>query len=190
MLLRATLLSLAIVAGQSDPEAVVRGYLDAMRALDVDRMHQVLADDYRLFDDGSSRLHDRTRARDIVAWERGMGARWSHRILAVHGDTVIALLEEDSEYFTLLGLERGVQVRSYVVRSGRIHESHGHLFVTARGSQAEALGAFKRWLREQPQLPDARMMGPMGNLLLTAASAEPMLLALRRWRDERGKEQR
>ena len=72
-----------------------------------------------------------------------MSARWSYRILSVRGDTVSALLEEESEYLTLLGLERGVQVWSYVVRGGRIHESHGHLFVTARSSQTEALGAFK-----------------------------------------------
>ena len=103
MLLWATFLSLAMAAaGQSDPATVVRGYLEAMRDLDVDRMHAALAPEYRLFDDGSSRLHDRERARDIVAWERGMGARWSHRVLAVHGDTVLALLEEESEYFTLL----------------------------------------------------------------------------------------
>lgn len=56
-------------------------------------------------------------------------------LLSVRADTVTALLEEESDYYTLLGLERGVQVRSYVVRDGKVKESHGHLFVTAKRSQ-------------------------------------------------------
>jgi hypothetical protein len=124
-------------APPTDPATVVRSLLDATSNLDVAGMHAMLADEYRLIDNGSLRVHDRARARVIVEWERGMGARWTHRILSIRGDTVTALLEEESEYFTLLGLERGVQVRSYVVRGGKIHESHGHLFVTGRSSQAE-----------------------------------------------------
>ncbi len=109
-------------APATDPGIVVRAYLDGMQALDADRIYAVLAEDYRLFDNGSSRLHNRERARATIEWERGMGARWTYRILSVRGDTVTALLEEESEYFTLLGLERGVQVRSYVVRDGNVQE--------------------------------------------------------------------
>ena len=178
-----TLLAFQIsTAAATDPASVVRTFLDATAALDVDRMHAALADEYRLFDGGSSRLHNRQLTPVIVEWERGMHARWTYRILSVRGDTVTALLEEESEYFTLLGLERGVQVRSYVVRGGKIHESHGHLFVTARSSQAEALGAFKAWLRATVPQPDTTLIGPGGGLRLTKESVQPMLYWMRRWR--------
>jgi hypothetical protein len=113
-----------------------------------------------------------------------MHARWSYRILSVRGDTVTALLEEESDYFTLLGLERGVQVRSYIVRGGRVTGSHGHLFVTAKSSQAEAVQQFKRWLRATVPQPDPALIGPGGNLLLTKDSVQPMLYWMGRWRAE------
>ena len=167
----------------TNPVATVRTYLDAMRAFDVDGMHAVLAENYRLVDDdGSSRLHDRTRARPIVEWERGMNARWSYRVLSVRADTVTTLVEEESEYFTLLGLERGVQVRSYIVRDGKIAESRGHLFVTARSSQSEAVGAFKTWLRANADRPDPDLISPEGGLRLTKESVRPMLYWMGRWR--------
>ena len=183
----AALIAMQVAVGTpQDPPGVVRAYLDAMAALDVDRMHSILAEDYRLFDDGSQRLHNRARARQTVEWERGMNAKWTYRILSVRGDTVTALVEEESEYFTLLGLERGVQVRSYVVRGGRVQESHGHLFVMAKGSQAMALGAFKSWLRAKVERPDPELIGPDGGIRLTKESVAPMLHWMRRWRAEVG----
>ena len=176
------MLALQIGAASSDPATVVRAYLDAMRDFDVPRIHAVLADDYRLTDDGSSRLYNRDRAQPIADWERGMNTRWSHRILSTRGDTVTALLEEENDYFTLLGLERGVQVRSYVVRDGKVQTSFGHLFVTARSSQAEALRAFKTWLRENVPNPDPAMITPEGSLRLTKESVQPMLYWMRLWR--------
>ena len=111
-----------------------------------------------------------------------MNARWTYRVLSVRGDTVTALLEEESDYFTLLGLERGVQVRSYIVRAGKIQESHGHLFVTGKSSQSVALGAFKAWLRENVPHPDPALIGADGGLRLTKESVQPMVYWMRRWR--------
>ena len=170
-------------AASNDPTTVVRAYLDAMRDFDVARIHTILAEDYRLTDgDGSSRLYNRNRAQPIADWERGMNTRWTYRILSTRGDTVTALLEEENEYFTLLGLERGVQVRSYVVRDGRVQASYGHLFVTGRSSQAEGLRAFKTWLRENVPNPDPAMITPEGSLQLTKESVRPMLYWMRLWR--------
>jgi hypothetical protein len=146
-------LQAAVATPPNDPLTVVRSYFDAMRDLDVGRMHAALADDYRLFDgDGSSRLHNRDLAQVIVDWERGMHARWSYRILSVRGD--------------------------------KIKESHGHLFVTAKSSQTEAVQQFKRWLRATVPQPDPALIGPAGNLLLTKDSVQPMLYWMGRWRAE------
>ena len=184
-LLCSALLVLQAAVPPNDPPAVVRAYLDAMRAMDPDGMNAALAEDYRLVDsDGSSRLHDRALSRVITEWERGVHARWSYRILSERGDTITALLEEESDYFMLLGLERGVQVRSYVVRNGKVQTSFGHLFVTAKSSQAEALQQFKSWLRATVAQPHPALIGPAGNLLLTKESAQPMIYWMGRWRAE------
>lgn len=176
-------LAIQLLAGPRDPVAVVTEYLEATRALDPGRMDAVLATEYRLYDsDGSSRLHRRELVPPITEWEKGMHTRWSYRILGVHGDTVTALLEEESDYFTLLGLERGIQVRSYLVHEGKIVESHGHLFMTAKRSQGEALAEFKQWFRANADRPEPEMIGPDGGLKLTGASAKPMLFWMRRWR--------
>ena len=68
------------------------------------------------------------------------------------------------------------------LRDGLIQESRGHLFVTARSSQAEALGAFKAWLRTNMDRPEPDLLSPEGRLLLTKESAQPMLYWMRRWR--------
>ena len=141
-LLCSALLVLQAAVPPNDPPAVVRAYLDAMRA------------------------------------------RWSYRILSERGDTITALLEEESDSFTLLGLERSVQVRSYVVRNGKVQTSFGHLFVTAKSSQAEAVQQFKSWLRATVAQPDPALIGPAGNLLLTKESAQPMIYWMGRWRAE------
>ena len=184
-LLWSAILALQAAIPPNDPSAVVREYFEGMKALDAERANAVLADDYRLVDsDGSSRLHNRALGYVITEWEKGVHARWSYRILSERGDTVTALLEEESDYFTLLGLERSIQVRSYIVRDGKILQSFGHLYVTAKSSQAVAVQQFKSWLRATVSQPDPALIGPAGNLLLTKESAQPMIYWMGRWRAE------
>jgi hypothetical protein len=135
--------------------AAVRGYLGAMKALDAAGMHRYLADDYATIpSDGSpERLYNRAMAFPICAWEKIMLTRWRYQIISVHRNTVSVVLIEKNDYFALLGLGKRTQVSVYTVERGKVRRGASKLVVEESGTQDEALGRFRAWLRTQMNRP-------------------------------------
>jgi hypothetical protein len=161
-----------------------------MKALDAARMHQFLSDDYSLrpSDGSSERRYNRSMAFSICAWEKGMHTRWQYQIIGVQGSNVTAVLIERNDYFKLLGLGQRTQVTTYSVENGKIRRTASKLVVELYGTQNEALGRFKEWLRGKLDRPDPAFLTPEWGLKLTGESASPMLHWLKRWHQSRSRQ--
>lgn len=165
-----------------DPVTTVRAYLEAVKALDAERMQRYLADDYTLVEsNGKERAYNRSRAYPICDWERVMHTKWSYKIIGVNKNSVSVVLTEKNDYFTLLGLGFRTQITVYIVESGKIKRGVSKYVVEERGTQGEEYSKFKTWLLNNLERPEPDLVNAGGGLMFDGKSAPRMLYWLRRW---------
>jgi len=177
----AVLLSSLLLVPSAEPGTVVASYLDALAALDQNRMDSYCAPDIAWIGaDGSERKVDAKSRRDMRDFEREMRTTWTYRILSVESGRVTAELFEQNDFYDLLGVGPRSQDEVYAVEGGLIrrmetrdvHHEHGDF-------QAE-YARFKKWLLSTPAAKDPDLVHD-GGLLFDAKSAKPMRRWLEKW---------
>jgi ketosteroid isomerase-like protein len=176
-------LSLLLLVSSADPRQVVRGYLDALRDLDQDRMDAYCAPDLVWVGaDGSERKPpDPAAAREMRAFERGMNTVWTYRLLEVDGERISVEMTEQNDFYERLGVSRRTQREVYVVRQGRIHRMETKDMRHERGDYRTEYARFKEWLLSTPAASDPDLVRD-GGLRFDATSAKRMRPWLEKWR--------
>jgi len=176
-------LSVLLLVSSADPRQVVRGYLDALRDLDQDRMDAYCAPDLVWVGaDGSERKPpDAAAARGMRDFEREMKTVWTHRIVAVGGEWVTVEMTEKNDFYDLLGVGRRTQREVYFVRGELIHRIETREMRQERGDYRTEYARFQDWLLSTPAASDPNLVRD-GGLRFDATSARRMRPWLEKWR--------
>jgi hypothetical protein len=151
--------------------------LDALVRLDHDALAALWAPDFVVAGpDGEARPVRAAFLRDMRAYERAAGTRWSYTVDSARGDSVFATLTESNELYDLLGVGTRTQREIYVASGGRVRSRRWLTLDRPAGDFDSIYTAFKRWVIDTARVRDTVLVGD-GVLRFTAESAEPM----RRW---------
>lgn len=108
------------VCAAPSPDAIVRNFLAAADAHDVEAALGLLHEEFEFRDaEGSFRI-DRESFRPLLAWDVAVDHRAESTITGVRGDTVAVALHETNDFLELLGIGPVRQEADFVVREGAI----------------------------------------------------------------------
>ena len=172
--------SASFAAAAASPEAVVRGYLEAFKALDADRMVSYWADDAVTVRDGQ-RIPVNRNQRDMRNFERATHTVWTYRIDRVDGDAVTVTLVEANDFYRALGVGRRTQNLTYVTHADKIVEIRPISMRDEFGVYRDAYQRFLKWLLEQPGGSDPDLVRD-GDFIFTGLSGTKMQTWFTRYR--------
>jgi limonene-1,2-epoxide hydrolase len=164
-------------------EHVVRGYLEAFKALDAPKMVSFWAEGAQVRRNGTLEPVNRDQT-DMRGFERSTHTTWTYRIESVIGASVTVVLTEENDFYRALGVGKRTQVVTYVVDSGKIVEIRPISMRDEHGVYQDEYRRFLDWLQQQPSGNDPGIVRN-GDFVFTYESGLKLQPWLERYRPHR-----
>lgn len=167
---------------EREARRVFAAYITARNLHDFDALRVLTAKNIRAFDaEGQPHPYDERRQRNVLAWEAGMHARWTGRVLRWDGRWLEVEAAEENDLYDALLIGAVVQQDRLRIDRGQIVEWRGMSERSTGHDETAALSEFKRWIEALPaELREGAVKD--GRLLLNGDSAAKHARLIRRWR--------
>lgn len=174
--------------GGSNPEAVVRAFLQALNAHDVERALALLGDEFTFRDAGGGVAIEREAMPSVLGWDAAAEGRLEVLDLDVAADTVRVRLRERNRFTELLGLEPWDVEATFVVREDRIVDEVARE-IAERGQDItgrfqDALEPVRRWAETARPDESRAIFGERGLARYDGPTARGLLELIEAYREQ------
>lgn len=124
MALRVLLIPTVLLAAScaDDPGRVASRFFSSLEATDMEAVHSLLADDFRLLDGAGNAVASREEMATLLGWDFEAAPEIRLGEMQVAGDTVRVRVVERNDFTRLLDLDPWVSDVRLIVRDGKIVE--------------------------------------------------------------------
>lgn len=169
-------------APHASPEQAVARFFTAQQAHDVERVMELLHQDYVFRDQAGTFSVTRSGVRPMLEWDAGVGWRGEASVVETEADTVRVRLRETNDFLELLGLGPLRTDVAFVVAGGMIREAIAGSGAEMQQTVDAAVAPVLEWARATDP---AKLRGLVedGNIVYDGRSAEGWIRLLREARE-------
>lgn len=169
-------------APHASPERTVARFFTALQAHDVERVMELLHQDYVFRDQAGTFSVSRSGVRPMLEWDAGVGWRGEASVVETEADTVRVRLRETNDLLELLGLGPLRTDVAFVVADGMIREAIAGSGAEMQQTVDAAVAPVLKWVRATNP---AKLRGLVedGNVVYDGRSAKGWIRLLREARE-------
>jgi hypothetical protein len=175
------LLILLVLSCSSKPTAIVKSYVEAYNARDLERLLSLHSENVTFEVVGQVSIQGKEKVRDLAEYDFALNITMSLGECRTRGDSVMCELAETNDWLKATGIEEAHYSVTFVVGDGLIESIRAQQVPETAQAFKEVLGPLLEWASEHRPQQVAEMM-PEGEFIYNAENARKSLLLLREWK--------